>query len=60
MNQIKKISPCIGVCKIDTFKNLCIGCLRYINEIAMWPQIDDKKALEIIEETKGRSLSKKN
>ena len=54
MNQIKKISPCIGVCKIDTLKNLCIGCLRSSNEIAMWSQMEDKRAIEIIEEIKSR------
>ncbi len=60
MKQIRKKSPCIGVCKINTIKNLCIGCLRSIDEIAMWSQMDDKRALEIIEQIKGRSLPKKN
>ena len=60
MRQIRKKSPCIGVCEIDTIKNLCIGCLRSIDEIAMWSQMDDKRALEIIEEIKSRSLPKKN
>ncbi|MDC0226876.1 DUF1289 domain-containing protein [Alphaproteobacteria bacterium] len=59
MRQIRKKSPCIGVCKIDTINNLCIGCLRSIDEIAMWSQMDDKRALEILEETKSRSLQKK-
>ena len=60
MRQKTKKSPCIGVCEIDTIKNLCIGCLRTLDEIAMWPQMDDQRALEIIEEIKGRSLPKKN
>ena len=60
MRQIRKKSPCVGVCEIDTIKNLCIGCLRTLDEIAMWPQMDDQRALEIIEEIKGRSLPKKN
>ena len=60
MRQIRKKSPCKGVCKIDIIKNLCIGCLRSVDEIAMWSQMDDKRALEIIEEIKGRSLLKKN
>ena len=50
MRQKTKKSPCIGVCEIDTIKNLCIGCLRTLDEIAMWPQMDDQRALEIIEE----------
>ena len=60
MKQIRKKSPCIGVCKIDNIKKLCVGCLRSIDEIAMWSQMDDKRALEIIEQIKGRSLPKKN
>lgn len=27
-----KVSPCIGICKLDT-KQVCIGCNRHINEI---------------------------
>ena len=60
MRQKTTKSPCIGICEIDTIKNLCIGCLRTLDEIAMWPQMDDQRALEIIEEIKGRSLPKKN
>ena len=52
MGQINKISPCIGVCLIDPKSNLCLGCLRSSDEIAIWPQIDNKKALEIMKEIK--------
>ena len=58
--QINKISPCIGVCSIDPKSNLCLGCLRTSDEIAIWPKIDSKKALEIMKEIKKRSYKKFN
>ena len=39
---------------------LCLGCLRSIDEIAIWSQIDKKKALEIMKDLKNRSLAKFN
>ena len=58
-NCFKKISPCIGVCELDLESDLCVGCLRTSQEIAMWSQIDNKKAMQIMEETKNRTLFKK-
>ena len=60
MGQMNKISPCIGVCSIDTKSNLCLGCLRSSDEIAIWPLIDNQKALEIMKEIKKRSYKKFN
>jgi predicted Fe-S protein YdhL (DUF1289 family) len=58
-NYLKKISPCIGVCELDLESDLCVGCLRTSQEIAVWSQIDNKKAMQIMEETKNRTLFKK-
>ena len=60
MGQINKISTCEGVCSIDPKGILCLGCLRSADEIAIWPQIDNKKALEIMKDVKNRSLKKFN
>ena len=60
MWQMNKISPCIGVCSIDPQSNLCLGCLRSSDEIAIWPLIDNQKALEIMKEIKKRSYTKFN
>ena len=60
MGQINKISPCVGVCSIDPKSNLCLGCLRSSDEIAIWPQIDNNKALEIMNKIKIRSNKKLN
>ena len=58
-NYLKKISPCIGVCELDLESDLCVGCLRTSQEIAIWSQIDNIKAMQIMEETKNRTLFKK-
>ena len=60
MGQVNKISPCVGVCSIDPKSKLCLGGLRASDEIAIWPQIDNKKALEIMKEIKNRSHKKSN
>ena len=58
MNKKHVISPCVGVCSIDPQSGLCIGCLRSSSEIAIWPQINTKRALQIMKEIKDRSISK--
>jgi len=58
VNQNKIISPCVGVCEIDVQSQLCIGCLRSTDEIAMWPQIDYEKSLEVMNQIAKRSISK--
>jgi uncharacterized protein len=29
-------SPCVGVCIIDEARGLCEGCLRTLDEVAVW------------------------
>ena len=58
-NYFKKISPCIGVCELDLESDLCVGCLRTSQEITNWSKIDNKQAMQIIEETKNRKLFRK-
>ena len=60
MGQINKISPCVGICSIDPKSKLCLGCFRSSDEIAIWPQIDNNKALEIMNKIKIRSNKKLN
>ncbi len=40
-------SPCINVCKMDARTGWCEGCLRTIDEIAVWSALsdDDKRAV---------------
>ena len=59
MSKIKIISPCIGVCKLDIESKICVGCLRSADEIANWPQLDNEKAMQIMEQIKDRYISEK-
>lgn len=34
-------SPCIGICRIDPARALCEGCLRTLDEIAVWSQLNE-------------------
>jgi uncharacterized protein len=37
-------SPCINICRVDTERGWCSGCLRTLDEIANWAQsTDDEK-----------------
>lgn len=33
-------SPCISVCRMNPNTQLCLGCLRDLNEIAEWANLD--------------------
>lgn len=34
-------SPCISVCTMEIGNGLCRGCLRTLDEIAVWSTLDD-------------------
>ncbi len=34
-------SPCVSICQMDAANGLCTGCLRTLEEIAIWGQLDD-------------------
>jgi predicted Fe-S protein YdhL (DUF1289 family) len=40
-------SPCISVCRMDAQGELCLGCLRTLDEIAAWGRMgdEDKRAV---------------
>ena len=38
-------SPCINVCKMNERSGLCEGCLRTLDEIAMWGQASNPQKL---------------
>ncbi|WP_091740567.1 DUF1289 domain-containing protein [Phenylobacterium immobile] len=35
------LSPCVLVCTLDDTANLCLGCMRTLDEIAGWALLDD-------------------
>jgi predicted Fe-S protein YdhL (DUF1289 family) len=42
-------SPCVNVCRIDAASGYCEGCLRTLDEIALWSQLDDDTKREVLQ-----------
>jgi len=42
------LTPCIGVCEIDTATGLCTGCLRSVREIGAWSRLDNDARARIM------------
>ncbi len=42
-------SPCCGICRIDEKSELCTGCLRTLDEIARWSNMDDTQKLAVLD-----------
>lgn len=43
------LTPCIGVCTMNP-QGLCDGCLRTLEEIAGWSQMDDSRRERLMDE----------
>lgn len=41
------ISPCVNICKIRD--NVCWGCFRTLEQIALWTQYTDAERTQIIQ-----------
>jgi hypothetical protein len=41
-------SPCIGVCVIDEASGLCHGCLRTLDEVALWGSSSASQRREVL------------
>ena len=50
-------SPCIKKCSLNKDR-ICINCFRTIEEIAAWPDADNKQRKKILERLALRKLSK--
>jgi predicted Fe-S protein YdhL (DUF1289 family) len=40
-------SPCISICRMDDATGWCEGCLRTIDEIAVWSLLDDEERRQV-------------
>jgi hypothetical protein len=40
-------SPCINVCRIDEQSGWCEGCLRTLDEIAVWSVLADEQKRDV-------------
>jgi predicted Fe-S protein YdhL (DUF1289 family) len=50
-------SPCTNICKLEA--GLCIGCLRSLDEIARWANVDDddkRLILAAVAQRRGRAV----
>lgn len=41
-------SPCVSVCRISDQTGLCVGCLRTLEEIALWSQYANEEKAEVL------------
>lgn len=42
-------SPCVKICKLDPRGYVCLGCYRYVDEIAKWRDLPDTEKRRILE-----------
>ena len=40
-------SPCVSVCRMDPVSELCEGCFRSLDEIALWGRMDELGKREV-------------
>ena len=40
-------SPCVSICKMDPASELCEGCFRTLDEIALWGRMEDRSKREV-------------
>ena len=50
-------SPCVSVCRMHGLTGWCEGCLRTIDEIAMWSQMSDGEKRDVWKQLPLRRLN---
>ena len=40
-------SPCVSICRMDPASELCEGCFRTLDEIALWGRMEEKSKREV-------------
>jgi hypothetical protein len=50
-------SPCIKVCVLDA-QNLCVGCLRTLDEIARWEAMSRRERIAVLEQVERRAAER--
>lgn len=40
-------SPCVSVCRMDPVSELCEGCFRSLDEIALWGRMEEEGKREV-------------
>ncbi len=52
-------SPCIQICRLDPFEDVCVGCFRTADEIASWASYSDEQRRQIMGTLKERRATAK-
>lgn len=47
-------SPCVSLCRINQANGLCEGCLRTLDEIAVWSRATDDEKILILRRLRQR------
>ena len=50
-------SPCVGICQLDLDSDLCIGCFRTREEVAVWGAASDGVKRDILAKTRERRVA---
>ncbi len=40
-------SPCVSICRMDPVSELCAGCFRTLDEIALWGRMAENSKREV-------------
>lgn len=41
-------SPCVDICRMDAARQLCVGCLRTLEEIGGWSGFSDERKRQVL------------
>lgn len=52
-------SPCKKICKLNTDKNYCVSCFRYLSEILAWAEFTEDKRNNIMNLLKWRNMNER-
>jgi len=50
-------SPCVGICRVDADTQICMGCFRTLDEIAVWSQCSHKQKIAVLALLPARDLA---
>jgi len=50
-------SPCVNICRMDDATGVCTGCLRTLDEIAVWSLLDDAEKRAVWVELERRRVA---
>lgn len=50
-------SPCVNICRMDDATGVCTGCLRTLDEIAVWSLLDDTEKRAVWIELERRRVA---